>query len=130
MDKPTKTPSEELRLDALKHYDDISMASLIHYSIIPRAINFWYDMHSDKPLDREDIVGEGFEFHAAKDKKDIGNYEVYSKDVENGKYFLKFYPDGLIDASFYNADTGKTYWHKGNCKNLSEFRRILKQIGC
>ena len=43
---PCETPREELRDDALKHYVELSSQCHHWYSVVPRAINFYYD-HCD-----------------------------------------------------------------------------------
>ena len=48
-----KTPLEDLRSDALKHYNEAGSAIFTHSSEIPKAINFYYDaLENEGPIDR------------------------------------------------------------------------------
>lgn len=38
-----QTPLEDLRKDALSHYDEASMSIMSHDSVVPKAINFYFD---------------------------------------------------------------------------------------
>lgn len=55
MDKQDKTPLEDLRQSALKHYDEVSSASHFWKSDIPEAINFYYD-HLERQENKKDIT--------------------------------------------------------------------------
>lgn len=41
--QPAQTPIEDLRKDALKHYDELSLKACSFNSSIPQAINFYFD---------------------------------------------------------------------------------------
>jgi len=43
MNLPKKTPLEDLRIDALYHYDKVSSKAHTYSNVIPRAINFYFD---------------------------------------------------------------------------------------
>lgn len=45
---PCVTPIADLRASALRHYDDLANAACSSYSVIPRAINFYYDAEEAK----------------------------------------------------------------------------------
>lgn len=38
-----QTPLKDLRQSALRHYDEISTAAHVWHSVIPKAINFYFD---------------------------------------------------------------------------------------
>ena len=42
-EQTAQTPLEDLRNDALKHYEDVSIKAHHSSSVIPKAINFYYD---------------------------------------------------------------------------------------
>ena len=43
MNKANQTPLEDLRKDALAHYDEAATSIFHHSSEVPKAINFYYD---------------------------------------------------------------------------------------
>ena len=56
-----ETPLEDLRRSALRHYDEISTVAHVWLSVIPKAINFYFDRQVSQvagPASESDSEGE------------------------------------------------------------------------
>ena len=121
-DIPNKTPTEDLRKSDLEHYEEASTAAHHWSSGIPRAINYYYDMHSDKPLDRTDIESLGWEYvQESVDGINLMRYKL-------GKYKIKQinkieFCIGIIAIDRFDV------LFQGTIKNKSELKTLLKQLG-
>jgi hypothetical protein len=94
-----------------------------------------------KHLDRSDIEGEGWSNEGLMspndtwledDRTDCWMYYV-DETLDKEKYYQLFISKGKVHIEYheYQNSVGRTEetLFKGTIKNLSEFRRILKQIG-
>lgn len=55
--KSAKTPLKDLKRFALEHYEDVSSVASIHFSEIPKAIEFYYDRLMEKEkLEKENYI--------------------------------------------------------------------------
>jgi hypothetical protein len=134
-DQPMQTPTEDLRKDALKHYDKVSTPAHEWLSTIPNAINFYFDMKSDKPLDREDIESFGWEFK--KENGDAMLFEMLKDDFlgrRRSTLIMAFNPVSqwvciaLVIEKLLEKNEERTFF-AGNTRNKSEFEKVLKQVG-
>jgi hypothetical protein len=118
---------------------DIPGTASIDYAIFPEEkIKKKYRC---KFLDREDIEGEGWSNEGLMspndtwledDRTDCWMYYV-DETLDKEKYYQLFISKGKVHIEYheYQNSVGRTEetLFKGTIKNLSEFRRILKQIG-
>lgn len=64
--QPLQTPLEDLKQDALRHYDEITTKAYSWYAIIPVAIRFYFDQRifeRDHKVDKL-TIGIKFSLHA------------------------------------------------------------------
>lgn len=114
-----QTPEKDLRDSTLKHYEEAATSIDYYSSIIPKAINYYFDMISDEPLSIEDIEAEGFERYK--------NANSFYKGVIH--VFL--HEDGQVDINDEEKtkDIGYPYHlFEGFVKNRFEFKKILEQL--
>jgi hypothetical protein len=87
-----------------------------------------------KHLDREDIEGEGWEYDNNEEPiPPLRNYPyempiAFCYEEGLNQYLLYKYKDGLIAIEHVLDCSGEGYIFKGFILNLSEFRKLMKQL--
>jgi hypothetical protein len=97
-ERACQTPLEDLRRDALEHYDELATKACHHSSVIPKAINHYFDSlrKKNKWISVEDRLPT--------------NKEV----LKNWKFLVCNNRDNWTDAAYY-SETDGDLWDNGEC---------------